>query len=256
VTGTATYLYAITRPVPQADLAGLRGVGDEPVRAVGVGGLSCLVSTVDLAAFGEEPLRANLEDLGWLERTARQHDDVVRAAARVTTTVPLRLATICANDAAACDRLAELGSKASAVLDELDGRDEWGVKLFAVDRAAPSAAEEAGPAAESSGAAYLRRRREQLERRNAQSEVATQEAERLYRELERRAVRAHRHRPQDQRLSGATAPMLLNAAYLVDRERVDEFRRAVDDLAGERPPDSIVVTGPWPPYSFATVEER
>jgi hypothetical protein len=50
--------------------------------------------------------------------------------------------------------------------------------------------------------------------------------------------------------------MLLNAAYLVDRERVDEFRRAVDDLAGERPPDSIVVTGPWPPYSFATVEER
>jgi hypothetical protein len=232
----------------------LRGVADEPVRAVTSGKLAWLVSTVDLGEFGEEALRANLEDLGWLERTARQHDDVVRAAARVTTTIPLRLATICADDAAAARRLAELDNQAATVLDELDGRDEWGVKVFAVDEPqAVAGAPTGSPGA--SGVAYLQRRREQLDRRSARTALAAQEGDRVYRQLERWAVRAHRHRPQDQRLSGVTAPMLLNAAYLVDRHRADEFRRAVDELAGVRPPDSVVLTGPWPPYSFATMDQ-
>jgi hypothetical protein len=251
MTGTATYLYAITRPFPDSELAGLRGVAGAPVRALEVDQLSCLVSTVELAEFGEMALRTNLEDLAWLEHTAREHDDVVRASAGVRTTVPLRLATICTDDAAARQRLAELGGRAVAVLDELDGREEWGVKLFAVD---PPEVADAAPA-EFSGAAYLRLRRQQLDQRTVRSEQAAEEAERLFRQLERRAVRAHRHRPQDQRLSGVTAPMLLNAAYLVERERAEEFRQAVEDLAGDRPPDAIVVTGPWPPYSFATVEE-
>jgi hypothetical protein len=257
MTGSATYLYAITRRLGDDRLGGagsLRGVADEPVRTVAAGGLACLVSSVDLGEFGEDALRVNLEDLAWLERTARQHDDVVRAAARVTTTIPLRLATICADDAAAARRLAELGGPAAAVLDELDGRDEWGVKVFAVEESPP---DDTPPieAAGSSGAAYLQRRRSQLERRTARTELAGQFADAVYRQLEDCAARAYRHRPQDQRLSGVAAPMLLNAAYLVDRQRAEQFRRAVDELAAVRPPDAIVLTGPWPPYSFASVEQ-
>ncbi|MFN2560280.1 MAG: GvpL/GvpF family gas vesicle protein [Jatrophihabitans sp.] len=70
-------------------------------------------------------------------------------------------------------------------------------------------------------------------------------------------MRAHRHRPQDHRLTGVAAPMLLNAAFLVDRHRADQFRRAVDELAGVRAPDAIALTGPWPPpYSFAALEQQ
>jgi Gas vesicle synthesis protein GvpL/GvpF len=257
MTGTATYLYAITRPLPDGELAGLRGVVDAPVRAVGAGQLSGLASTVELAEFGEQALRTNLEDLRWLERTARQHDEVVRASAQVRTTVPLRLATICTDDAAAIRKLAELGPKAVGVLDELAGREEWGVKLFAVEPSGPTEAARVAESASasSSGAAYLRRRRQELDRRSEQVELDAHEAERLFRQLERTAVRAHRHRPQDQRLTGVSAPMLLNAAYLVERDRAEEFRRAVDELAGNRPPEAVVVTGPWPPYSFAAVDE-
>jgi Gas vesicle synthesis protein GvpL/GvpF len=255
MTATATYLYAITRPIADGLLTGLRGVAGQPVRWIEVGELAGLVSSVELAEFGEEPLRRNLEDLAWLERTARQHDDVVRAAFRVTTTVPLRLATICDDDDAAARRLGELGSRAAAVLDDLDGRDEWGVKLFAVEAAEPVEVA-SGRAAELSGVAYLQRRREQLDRRTAGTEAAAQEADRVHRQLERWSARAHRHRPQDERLTGVAAPMVLNAAYLVDRHRADEFRLSVDELAGERAPNSLVLTGPWPPYSFATVDQQ
>jgi len=259
MTGSATYLYAITRPLfddgfaASGASAGLHGVSGAPVRSIAAGGLACLVSSVDLDEFGEDALRVNLEDLAWLERTARQHDEVVRAAARLTTTIPLRLATICADDAAAARRLAELDGQAASVLDDLDGRDEWGVKVFAVEEP-PDDAAPIEPA-RTTGAAYLQRRRSQLERRTARTERAGQFADAVYRQLEDCAARGYRHRPQDQRLSGVAAPMLLNAAFLVDRQRAEEFRHMVGALAADRPPDAIVLTGPWPPYSFASVQQ-
>jgi hypothetical protein len=45
--------------------------------------------------------------------------------------------------------------------------------------------------------------------------------------------------------------MILNAAYLLDDERGDEFAAAVADLGREHPGVRLELTGPWPPYSFA-----
>jgi hypothetical protein len=248
---TATYLYAITRPVPPNALDGLRGVADAPVRTIDDGELACLVSTVALAEFGEGALRANLEDLGWLERTARQHDAVVRAGMRLTTTLPLRLATICSDDASARDRLHRLDRVTLDTLAALDGREEWGLKLFAP---ADGAAAPEVLATALSGAAYLRRRRADLEQRDHAAERAVEDADAMFRRLAGHAVDARRHRPQDQRLTGAAQPMVLNAAFLVERERVDEFRDAVDEVGRERGEGAVVLTGPWPPYSFAAVD--
>jgi Gas vesicle synthesis protein GvpL/GvpF len=49
--------------------------------------------------------------------------------------------------------------------------------------------------------------------------------------------------------------MLLNAAYLVDRPGADRFRAEVAALAADRPPEALVLTGPWPPYSFAVLDQ-
>jgi hypothetical protein len=134
----------------------------------------------------------------------------------------------------------------------LDGREEWGLKMYA---AAPAL--DAAPAAEgeSTGAAYLRRRQAEHSQRAAVMDRAGRDAELVFAVLANHAVRAHRHRPQDPRLSGDPRPMVLNAAFLVDRSRVEDFRGMVADLAGQRVPESIVLTGPWPPYSFASLDE-
>jgi hypothetical protein len=47
----------------------------------------------------------------------------------------------------------------------------------------------------------------------------------------------------------------LNAAYLVARADVAAFREAVARLE-HAPGVTVVCTGPWPPYSFATEAER
>ena len=44
---------------------------------------------------------------------------------------------------------------------------------------------------------------------------------------------------------------LLRAAYLVERARVPVVRDQVAHLQHEHPQLSLLLTGPWPPYSFA-----
>jgi Gas vesicle synthesis protein GvpL/GvpF. len=248
---SATYLYAIARSDAAGALPGLPGVGGAAVRALHDGELICAVSDVDLDEFGEDALRRNLEDLGWLERIAREHDAVVRALAEQAATVPLRMATICRDDGSARDRLHAMRDGAEAVLAVLDGREEWGVKLYGSDRA-PEPAVAARPA---SGTDYLRQRQQELADRTSAQDDAARDAEQVYGRLGAFAARRCQHRPQDARLSGIAAPMVLNAAFLVDRERVAAFRAEAEELASQRPPDTLVVTGPWPAYSFVELED-
>jgi gas vesicle protein GvpL/GvpF len=252
VSATVTYLYALARAETVDAAPDVSGVADAPLRTLTHDGVGCYVSSVPTVDFGDDALRVHLEDLAWLERTARQHDRVVQACAQLTTVAPLRLATIFADDQSVLRRLDALRASALDVLAELDGREEWGLKMYA---AAPGADADPADAGEASGTAYLRRRQSEHSRRAEAAEHATRDAESVFSSLADLAVRTLRHRPQDQRLTGDPRPMVLNAAFLVDRARVDAFRAAVAALAAQRPPDSVVLTGPWPAYSFASLDE-
>lgn len=49
-----------------------------------------------------------------------------------------------------------------------------------------------------------------------------------------------------------TQRLILNASFLVDRDKVEEFSRAVGRLRGKYPL-KIQYTGPWPPYNFVDI---
>jgi hypothetical protein len=251
VSDSATYLYAVTRPLDGGRLTELRGIGGSPVRCVPAGDVVGIASTVDLDEFGAETLPRHLEDLAWLERVAREHDAVVQALAEFTTAVPLRLGAVYDDDDSAASRVRQLRTAALATLDVLDGREEWGIKVYAVPPARDDRASPAERAA--SGLDYLRRRRGELERKAVDTRALAEDADAVFEELRARAVLARRHRPQDPVLSGARHPMLLNAAFLVGREARPQFQGAVDSVASARPSGAVVLTGPWPPYSFATL---
>ena len=61
--------------------------------------------------------------------------------------------------------------------------------------------------------------------------------------------------PQDPRLTGHEGTMLLNAAYLVETEGEADFVRQLDELVAAHPDLHIECRGPWPPYSFAVLEQ-
>jgi hypothetical protein len=235
-------------------MKGVSGVGGGPVRVLEHRGLRAVVSPVSLAEFGEEGLRRNLEDLRWLESTARAHHAVVDAAVEFSATIPLGLATVYRGEDRVRGALNEKNEEFTRALDRITGRTEWGVKVYADVR--PAAPETTGeePAASSPGTSYLRRRRMQQDTAERTRNEVMDVAERVHDELAGIAAAVRLHRPQDPQLSGECAWMIFNAAYLVDDSRSDDFQAAVrrlGGLAGIR----LQLTGPWAPYSFAAEEE-
>jgi len=248
------YLFAVTRGGRSDRLAGVTGFEGAPLEVVGHGQLQAVVCDVDLADFGEEALARNLEEMAWLEKVARTHHEVVHAVAAIGPVAPMRLVTIYSDDDSVRRRLDEVAEALHAALDRVEGRDEWSVKAFAVPGAAtPAPTPEATPGS-GSGAAYLQRKRAEADRRLAAGESAGRTADRIYEALAQRAVAGRRLSPQDPRLTGRPEPMTLNAAYLVGADADEQFRAAVAELAGAHPDVTVELAGPWPPYSFATLE--
>jgi hypothetical protein len=245
-------MYAISRGLSAADVRATPGIDGGRLEVVEHRDLCAVVSSVDLGEFGEEGLRRNLERLDWLEDVARAHDAVVQAVALLGPTAPLRLATICLDDDGVRRRLDEWHDALREVLDRVEGRREWSVKVFAAQRAAEKpAADDAAPL---SGADYLRRKKQASEARRSGDEAAGRLVESLYESLASRTVASRRLAPQDPRLTGHEGTMLLNAAYLVEASEEAVFAAAVEDLADNRDDLQVELRGPWPPYSFAVLE--
>ncbi|WP_433471733.1 GvpL/GvpF family gas vesicle protein [Spirillospora sp. CA-142024] len=271
---TAVYLYGVAQDLDPAALRGTAGVAGAPVRGVRAAGLTALVSTVRLEEYGEAALRANLEDLGWLEATARAHHEVVDRAAHAAPTAPVRIATIYRDDERVAEVLAAQGERFTEVLDLITGRSEWGVKIYAdagvlrgdtggtpgggMGEDVPDSGGGLEPSAESLtgttpggvGTAYLRRRQQERRRRaDAERRVAGQ-ADAVHTELADHAVASRHHPPQDPRLTGRSGVQVLNVAYLLDDDQVEGFLEVTRAARERLPALQVEVTGPWPPYSF------
>lgn len=255
--GYGTWLYAVAAAPDRGRLRGLTGVAGEPLRTVEAAGLVAVVGSVPLDSFGDEALRRNLEDLDWLARVARAHDDVVHAVTRAGPTVPLRLATVYHDDERIESVLRRRAADFARTLEQVAGRTEWGVKAV-LDRAPEPepVAPVGGAERPGAGAAYLKRKREQHETRERGERSAAEAAARIHTVLAAHAADARRHRPQSPQLSGAASPMVLNAAYLVDDAAEREFARTVAALDHEHESVRLQLTGPWPPYSFSSLEEE
>ena len=245
------YLFAVARGLDTQQMGDVSGLRDAAIQVIEHRGLQAITCSVDLAEFGEEALRRNLESLPWLEEVARAHDDVVRAAALRATTAPMRLVTICSDEASVRARLDEWYDGLQTALDRVEGCHEWSVKAFAA--LPPESGDEPASKA-TSGAAYLARKRARASDKQAAADEAAQVADVVHQELGRRARAMRRLAPQDPRLTGFPGTMILNGAYLVDDDSRDTFRSKAEDLARRYPDAGIDIRGPWPPYSFATLD--
>jgi hypothetical protein len=254
VADVARYLYAITRGLVPEALDGVAGLGGASLEVVEHRGLAAVVSDVDLAEFGEDPLRENLERLEWLEEVARTHDAVIQAVTATGPTAPLRLATICLDDEGVRQRLDEWFFALEQVLDRVEGRMEWSVKVFAPAQVGEPAGAKVGSGV--GGAEYLRRKKAATEARAEADSVAARVGDDVHDALSALSVASRRLHPQDPRLTGHAGTMLLNGAYLVEAEGGPAFESRVRALAESRPSVEISCVGPWPPYSFAMLEQR
>ena len=251
------WAYCVTRA--NDELRGeLVGVADAPVDLIEADGLAALVGRVPASEFSAQPLRRNLNDLPWLERVARAHEAVLEGAMAVATIVPLRICTLYEREDGVRRMLAEERNVLTGALDVLAGRQEWGVKLLVDhERLVEAAHRRTGRAGDDlvgrgEGAAYLMRRRVEREVRDATHAVATDVARQVHARFQSWARAAVTLPAQNRELSDYEGEMLLNAAYLVEDDRVAALPTLASELEVRHDPlgARIELTGPWPPYNF------
>jgi Gas vesicle synthesis protein GvpL/GvpF len=212
------HVYAVTEH--PAKLPETNGIDQSPLEAVQVDGFDVIVSEVAAPAT-ETAIVAH----------ARVVDDVLASNDAV---LPARFGGGVDDVAALRETIRDREDKFHDALEQVRGNIEIGLRVAAA--AAPRARADEAP----SGHAYLTSRLADV-----------QASERVAREIHAPLAAAAQ---ADMLNVLATPELLLSAAYLIPRADVDAFRARVEELDIEHPELVFVCTGPWPPYSFATVE--
>jgi hypothetical protein len=228
------------------------GVDDQPVETIVDGELAALVSDAPSV-----PVKAS-------RRNLLAHSRVLREAAERSCILPMRFGVVMPDRATVREEL--LGPHATALaqqLEQLDGLAELDVRAMCAEDALLRAAVARHP--------QIKRMREALEGRpleatyyeriqlgehvaHAVAELRDAIAEQIVRELAPHAVAFEPGEPLHEHV-------LAQLAFLVERDRLDEFDAAVQRLGQELGSDvRLRYVGPLPPHSFvdlgAALEER
>jgi hypothetical protein len=213
------YLYAFVPPL--ATVPDETGVDDRPVELVPVGDVAAVVGEVDGALDAEQ-------------EHVLAHARVVDALAAVNDAVlPVRFGRGFRDLAELEASIAPLAPALEERLAGVSGCVEIGVHVVG----APELAVRAG-----SGREYMQRRLRQV----SHAEAVAEEIHAPLAEFAREASRSR----------GVAATALLRASYLVPRAEVESFRARVEDARRRHPDLTFACTGPWPPYSFAALEDE
>ena len=271
------YLYAIVwqRPGFLEGLGSLAGLDDAALEGLCEGGLLAICSSVPAAGWEPEALDEHVRDMEWLAPRATRHQAVLAALHVASPSLlPLPFATLYYHRDAVHELLRSRQDELTAALRRLEGAEEWTLRVYQdrgifdqqVEHLSPTfaqATEELRTAAP--GKAYLLRKQLDTLRRDEVTRVTSRQADELEQQiapLARETIREPIVEPTRSgpgtRGAAADARLVLKLALLLQRTSGDALQARLgaiaDDYAslGYR----FELTGPWPPYSFATVHPR
>ncbi len=251
------YVYAIGRaghPEPER----VEAIdGSDVVRIIPCGALAAFATPVDPAEFSQPVIDARSKDVEWLGAIGYRHQSVMAALMRGGTILPLRAFTLFANEESLRRHVAGEGDKFAKILDRLDGKQEWTLRVEfnpeqwseALVRRVGSLRDLAGEMSRAQpGRAFLLGKKLDEEKKRASREAE----EAVVGEIERAVLdklACDTVAESRQQRSGAFPQ--INVLINRDEEtRLEELRR---DLEARYAEDgvSVALTGPWPPYTFA-----
>lgn len=182
---------------------------------------------------------------------ALAHNALLVAQARLGDVLPVRFPTGFSGEAALHAHLAAEGVRYRAGLARIGGAREYGLRLAlrpgsALPAGSPDALRDTGAGAPAnSGRAFLERGRRRRDLRTERAAARARMAERLASEAAGLAREAIAGAPR--------ADRLVELALLVPASGVDALRARMTAAAREAAGLGLdlVLSGPWPPYSFA-----
>lgn len=189
------------------------------------------------------------DDGAWrIIEAVRHHEAIVEAVRRQGPALPVRFGTVFRDAASVAAAIADRYEPLAADLDRLGDKVELSLTALwitppAVDALPSAPVDGRAPTGKGAGARYLHARLAQLRR----EEGLQLRARAVVRELDRGLGEL----ALTQRVSLLPTPhVAVRATYLLDPREVNAFKAAFETARHDRGEVRVLLTGPWPPYSF------
>ena len=264
------YLYCIREKAHQRfTTKGIEGKGK--VFILPYQDLEAVVSEVPLEEFDSEEIKHKAQDdLNWIKEKSQLHEAVVEDAMRgngnTSAVIPMTFGTIFKSREKIQQTIEEHYSEFENLLTVLQGRQEWGVKVYLANRKALEEiiknndnvkATQEKIAVMPKGMAYFfeKQLEEQISSEiSREIEIYTQE---IFLALKKHAETGIKGKILGRELTGKCEPMVLNAIYLIQIKNIQDFKNEIDRLSREMGAKGFQLeySGPWPPYNFTKLEE-
>jgi len=258
MTEPVLYVYAIAREAVTPHVEAIDG--GSGYGSVSRGRVHAIYTPVAREEYAQEAVDRRSADLEWLGSIGYRHQAVVSHLMRDTAIIPLRAFTLFSSEASLGKYLEESGPALDKLLDRLEGKQEWTLRIELEpkkwnDALAHRVASmrELAQQIESAGAgkAFLLRKKLDEARKQA-SRVAEEElvAEIEASVLSKLACETITENREDR--DGAFPQINV----LINRDE-DAVLQEVHRSFGEKYAESgvnVAISGPWPPYTFARVD--
>lgn len=258
------YLYCITRTKPPYNNFKEIGVKIYPVYFQGI---YAIVSKVSQDEFSEENFRKNLASFEWVEKKARQHENVIQEVMRHTTVIPFKFGTIFENEENVERLLKEHISEFKRIIDNLEGKEERGIKIYCnlekfknilhkKDENIKKIDGEISIASKGK-AFFLKKKREGVIEDIITKRISeyTQDA---FEKLRKKSAEARINKILSKEVTEKNEDMVLNTAFLMKKKQKKDFDKVLEHLKQKYSNKglSFECTGPWPPYNFCALSEK
>jgi hypothetical protein len=243
--GKVIHLYGVTEasaPSPELvrDLKGIDGAA--AVEPLACAGLTCWISRVPEAEFAEN-LAKNMQDLDWLAGATTRHQQVVSAIAEAADILPARFGIEFLNDKSLRSHIEGRKSFLKADLDRIRGKEEWGVKVFALPIIAMPKKK-------------IRSGKDYLQAKAALTHRATDRANPELLDFAKALRALAEEVSEGGKFAAARRDLEFHKTLLLkrtDRKRLESLVRSYARKWKDK--KRIECTGPWPPFSFVSQPE-
>ncbi|HKR01234.1 MAG TPA: GvpL/GvpF family gas vesicle protein [Pyrinomonadaceae bacterium] len=233
------YAYCLSDEITAGALESVTGLAGAPPRLVRCGKIAAVVSEIDAgqATVTRENVLA--------------HEKIIRRVLATTTPLPFRFGNV-VGEKQLQSYLETQQDSLLAQLERVRGCVEMSVKVIwdpeairLENEGLDAGAESAPPASLGSGTAFLLAKRREILGGEKLKERAAELAAWLSESL-KGSVREERVSLQP------AESLVLTAAHLIERVRLDEYRAALGRVRSSRRELHFLTSGAWPPYSFTS----
>ena len=264
------YLYCVTKDnLPTFNFEDLGIV----VRSICFQGICAIVSEVLPEDFSEDNLKKNLTDMGWVEKNIRLHEKVIETVLknsclpdRQACVIPFKFGTLFNTEENLKIMLKQHTDKFKTTLKHLEGKEEWGVKVYCdidklkanlihEDQELLSIDKEINSA--SPGKAFiLKKKKDELIKTNVNKKL-NEYGQLIFEKLNQHSTQSCINKLLPKEVTERKVEMILNSAFLIEKNKVGGFIEAEGALnkISQEMGFLLDFTGPWPPYNFTNLKK-